>query len=110
MFLKQVNSLKNRIILALLGVIAGMALGILLFVRGLGVSSMIAALILVMTQVVCARLVKNAAVRVAIDSAIVGAILSYTLALGTWQTVLAAILLAPVCALVVAFVSRPRSE
>jgi uncharacterized membrane protein len=110
MFIKQINSLKNRIIVALLGVIIGMALGILLLVRGLGVPPTVAALILVVAQVVCARLVRNATARIAIDTALIGAILSYTLAIGSWKTVLAAILLAPVCAVLVALIAKPRAE
>jgi hypothetical protein len=105
-----VNSLRNRLFGALLGVVIGMALGIVLLMRVMKLDSIIAALVVIIAQVVCARLVSNWLARLMIDSAIIGMMLAYALMAGAWTTVLAAIILAPVCAIVVALISRPRSN
>jgi hypothetical protein len=105
-----VNSLRNRLFGALFGVAVGMALGILLLIRTMRLDPMIAAMLVVVAQVLCAHLVRNWIARLLIDSAIIGMILSYSLMTGSWTSVIVAILLAPVCAIIVAFISRPGAE
>ncbi|HNX05440.1 MAG TPA: hypothetical protein PKI32_08045 [Opitutales bacterium] len=106
MKLNLFGSLRNRFLFAFAGILLGMVLGILILVRWLGLDPMISAMLLVLTQVICARLLPDWRERLVADSAIIGMVLSYALATGSWKTVLAAVLTAPVCAILVALLTK----
>lgn len=105
------SSLKSRLVFAFAGMLLGVVLGILVFVRWLEVDVAIAAISLVVIQVTLARFLPDWRERLVADSAVIGMILAYALKVCTFWTVLGVLIFAPLCSVYLALIAKaPRKS